>query len=160
MLRRIIIASMKTRLVVISIAILLIVFGIAQMRKMPVDALPEFSRPYVEIQTEALGLSAVEVEALITTPLEADMLNGVAWVDEIRSESIPGLSSIVLIFEMGTDIMAARQMVQERLVSVFALPNVSKAPVMLNPVSSTSRCMMIGLTSEELSNIEISVLAR
>ena len=160
MMRWIIGSSMKIRLVVVSVAVLLIIFGVTQLRKVPVDILPEFSRPYVEIQTEALGLSAVEVEALITTPLEADMLNGVAWVDEIRSESIPGLSSIVLIFEMGTDIMAARQMVQERLVSVFALPNVSKAPVMLNPVSSTSRCMMIGLTSEELSNIEISVLAR
>ncbi|MCH7516177.1 MAG: efflux RND transporter permease subunit [Bacteroidetes bacterium] len=115
---------MKVRLLVATVAVLLIIFGITQLTKIPMDVLPEFSRPYVEIQTEALGLSAAEIEALITTPMEADMLNGVAWVEEIRSESIPGLSSIVLIFEQGTDIMKARQMVQERLVSIFALPGV------------------------------------
>ena len=160
MMKRIIIASMKVRLLVATVAVLLIIFGITQLTKIPVDVLPEFSRPYVEIQTEALGLSAAEVEALITTPMEADMLNGVSWVEEIRSESIPGLSSIVLIFEQGTDIMKARQMVQERLVSIFALPGVSKPPVMLNPLSSTSRVLKIGLSSDELSLIEISVLAR
>jgi len=144
----------------VAIGILLIFFGVTQLTKAPVDILPEFSRPFVQIHTEALGLSANEVEALITTPLEADMLNGVSWVEEIRSESIPGLSSIVLVFERGTDIMAARQMVQERLVSVFALPNVSKAPVMLNPMSSSSRSMMIGFKSKQLSKIEMSVLAR
>ena len=160
MMRWIIRSSMNIRLVVVAIGIILIFFGITQLTKIPVDILPEFSRPFVQIHTEALGLSANEVEALITTPLEADMLNGVSWVEEIRSESIPGLSSIVMIFEPGTDIMAARQMVQERLVSVFALPNVSKAPVMLNPMSSSSRTMMIGFKSKQLSKIEMSVLAR
>src|SRR3972149_10103427 len=159
-MRWIVRSSLKLRVVVAALAVLLMAFGLTQLDDMPVDALPEFSRPYVEIQTEALGLSAAEVEALITTPMESDMLNGVSWVDEILSESIPGLSSIVLIFEPGTDMMAARQMVQERLVSIYALPNVSKAPTMLNPMSSTSRCMMIGLTSEKLSLIEMSVLAR
>jgi len=159
-MKRIIIASMKVRLLVATVAVLMILFGITQLTKVPVDVLPEFSRPYVEIQTEALGLSAAEIEALVTTPMEADMLNGVSWVEEIRSESIPGLSSIVLIFEQGTDIMKARQMVQERLVSIFALPGVSKPPAMLNPLSSTSRVMTIGLSSEELSLIDISVLAR
>ena len=160
MLRWIIKSSLQLRLLVTAVAMLLIIYGITYLSKIPVDVLPEFSRPFVEIQTEALGLSATEVEALITTPLEADMLNGVSWVEEIRSESIPGLSSIVLIFESGTDIMAARQMVQERLVSVFALPNVSKPPTMLNPISSTNRCLLVGLTSEKLSRIEMSVLAR
>lgn len=160
MMRWIIESSMKFRLVVLTVAALLIVFGYQELRNMPVDALPEFSRPYVEVQTEALGLSAHEVEAFITTPLEADMLNGVAWVDEIRSESLPGLSSIVLFFKKGTPMMAARQMVQERLVSVFTLPNVSKPPAMLNPVSSTNRVLQVGLTSDEHSLIDMSVLAR
>jgi CzcA family heavy metal efflux pump len=160
MMKKIVIAAMKGRLLIATVAVLLIIFGITQLTKMPVDVLPEFARPYVEIQTEALGLSAVEVEALVTTPMEADMLNGVSWVDEIRSESIPGLSSIVLIFKPGTDIMKARQMVQERLVSIFALPGVSKPPAMLNPLSSTSRVLKIGLSSEELSLIDMSVLAR
>jgi Cu/Ag efflux pump CusA len=160
MMRWIIGASLQSRLLVGAVAAALIVFGITQLNKMPVDMVPEFSRPYVEIQTEALGLSAAEVEALITVPLEADMLNGAPWLDEIRSQSIPGLSSIVLVFEDGTDIMRARQMVQEKLTEVHTLPNVAKSPVMINPVSSTGRVMMIGLSSEKLSLIDMSVLAR
>jgi Cu/Ag efflux pump CusA len=160
MIRWIVGSSLKSRFVVIAIAAAIMVFGFTQLENMPVDVLPEFSQPYVEIQTEALGLSAQEVEAMITTPLEADMLNGTPWVEEIRSQSIPGLSSIVLVFKKGTDIMHARQMVQERLIEVFALPSVSKPPTMLNPLSSASRCMEIGLTSDKLSLIEMSVLAR
>ncbi len=160
MIRRIIESSMQFRFLVAALSVALMVFGFTQLGKSRVDALPEFSAPYVELQTEALGLSAQEVEAMITTPLEADMLNGTPWVEEIRSQSIPGLSSIVLTFKKGTDIMRARQMVQEKLIEVFALPNVSKPTTMLNPLSSTSRCMEIGLTSDEMSLIEMSVLAR
>jgi len=160
MVRWIVGSSLKLRLVVLGLAVLLVVFGLTQLGDMPVNALPEFSRPYVEIQSESLGLSAEEVEAMITTPLEADMLNGTPWVSEIRSMSLPGLSSIQLIFEKGTDIMRARQVVQERLTGVYTLPNVSKPPSMINPVSSASRCMVIGLTSDKLSLIEMSVLAR
>src|SRR5213079_643239 len=104
-------------------------FGIAQLRAAPVDVLPEFTPPSVQVQTEALGLSAAEVEQLVTVPLEADLLNGVAWLDEIRSESVAGLSAIDLVFEPGTDILRARQMVQERLTQAHALPHVSKPPV-------------------------------
>ncbi len=160
MMRWMIGSSLKLRLAVATLAAMLILFGFTQLRKMPVDALPEFSRPFVELQIDALGLSAQEVEALLTTPMEADMLNGTPWVKEIRSVSISGLSSIVLIFEKGTDIMRARQMVQERLKEVFALPRVAKHFTMINPLSSTSRVMAIGLTSEKLSLIEMSVLAR
>lgn len=160
MIRWIVGSSMKLRLVVVALAALLMVFGFTQLRNMPVDALPEFSRPYVEIQIEALGLSAQEVEAMITTPLEADMLNGTPWTEKIRSVSLPGLSSITLIFEKGTDIMRARQVAQERLIEVFALPQVSNQFTMINPVSSANRVMEIGLTSDKLSLIEMSVLAR
>lgn len=159
-MRWIIAWSMKFRLVVIVAAALLMFFGISQLQNLPVDTLPEFSRPYVEVQTEALGLSAAEVEAMITVPLEADMLNGVPWVEEIRSESIPGLSSIVLFFEPGTEMLTARQLVQEHLVAVHALPNVSKPPAMLQPVSSANRFMAVSLTSDELSLIDMSVLSR
>ena len=122
---------------------------------MPVDVFPEFNPPLVEVQTEALGLSAAEVESLITVPMEADLLNGVAWLDQIYSESVAGLSSILLVFEPGTDPIRARQMVQERLTQAYALPNVSKPPVMLQPLSSTSRVMMVGLSSKDLSLIEM-----
>jgi Cu/Ag efflux pump CusA len=151
---------MQLRLVILAAAAVLVFFGITELVNMPVDILPEFSRPYVEVQTEALGLSADEVEAMITVPLEADMLNGVPWADEIRSESIPGLSSIVIFFEPGTEMMVARQLVQERLVSVHALPNVSKPPAMMQPLSSSGRVMKIGMTSNVHSAMDMSVLAQ
>jgi Cu/Ag efflux pump CusA len=89
---------------VVAVAAGLLALGVVTLRDAPVDVLPEFTPPYAEIQTEALGLSATEVENLITVPLEADLLNGVEGVDVIRSESLPGLSSIVLVFKPGSDV--------------------------------------------------------
>jgi CzcA family heavy metal efflux pump len=160
MIRSIIESSLRFRLLVLGIAAGVMVVGIAQLRDAPVDALPEFTPPYVEVQTEALGLSAEEVEQLITVPLEADLLNGVEGVDTLRSQSVPGLSSIVMVFEPGTDIYKARQLVQEPLTQAHALPNVSKAPTMLQPLSSSSRVLMIALSSDELTPIQRSVIAR
>lgn len=153
-------SSLQFQFLVITIAIVTLFFGAFRLSEMPVATLPEFDPPIVEIQTEALGLSAEEVEAMITVPLEADLLNGVAWLEAIHSESMSGLSSIQLMFEPGTDLIRARQMVAERLTQAHALPNVSKPPVMLQPLSSTRRVMIIGISSEELSLIEMSVLAR
>ncbi|MDQ3226949.1 MAG: efflux RND transporter permease subunit, partial [Chloroflexota bacterium] len=152
--------SLKLRLLVVALVVGVMVAGVAQLRQMPVDVLPEFTPPTVEVQTEALGLSAAEVEQLITVPIEQDLLNGVAWLDDIRSESVAGLSRIQLIFEPGTDIMRARQVVQERLTQAHALPNVSKPPLMIEPPSAAGRVMMARLSSEELTSIEMSVLAR
>jgi Cu/Ag efflux pump CusA len=73
--------SLKFRLIILAAAVGILGFGITTLPTMPVDNLPEFSPPHVEIQTEALGLSAVEVEQLITSPMEADLLNGVAGLD-------------------------------------------------------------------------------
>lgn len=160
MMRWIVSASLRSRGLVLALGVGVMLFGIVQLREMPRDVLPEFLPTTVEVQTEALGLSAPEVEQLITVPLEQDLLNGVAFLDFIRSESVPGLSRIELIFEPGTDLADARQVVNERLTQAFALPNVSSPPQMLQPLSSTSRVMMIGLTSEELSLIDLSLLAR
>ena len=98
-----------------------------------IDVLPEFSPVTVDVQTEALGLSAEEVEQLITVPLEQDLLDGVAWLDTIRSESVAGLSTVDLVFEPGTDLYRARQVVQERISQAAGLPNVSRPPQMLQP---------------------------
>ena len=117
MMRWIVSSSLRGKKAVVAIAAVLFAFGAWQLRAAPVDALPEFSPTTVEVQTEALGLSAEEMEQLITVPLEQDLLNGVAWVDTIRSQSVPGLSSIVMEFEPGTDLYRARQVVQERLKS-------------------------------------------
>ncbi|MBE8516255.1 efflux RND transporter permease subunit [Amycolatopsis sp. H6(2020)] len=160
MTRWIVAQSVKLRLLVIVAAVAVLAFGFTQLRATSLDALPEFSPISVEVQTEALGLSAAETEQLITVPLEADLLNGVAWLKTIRSESLPGLSSLTLVFEPGTDPLKARQVVQERITQAKALPNVSKPPIMLEPLSSSSRVMMIGLTPKTLSLIDTSVLAR
>ena len=159
-MRSIIESSMRLRYLIVILAAALMVFGIVQIRSMPVDVFPEFNPPLVEIQTEALGLSAEEVESLITTPMEADLLIGVAWLDRIYSESVTGLSSITLVFEPDADPIQVRQMVQERLNQTYALPNVSKPPTMIQPLSSTNRVMMIGLSSQDLSLIDMGVLAR
>lgn len=160
MIASIVDASIRRRYAVVVIAAVIVAIGVIQLRDTHIDAAPEFGPTFVEVQTEALGLSTAEVEQLITVPLEQDLLNGVAWVDTIQSRSIPGLSSVVMTFEPGTDMLDARQMVQERLTQAHALPNVSDAPAMIQPVSSTSRVMMIGLSSDEHTLIDQSVLAR
>ena len=145
---------------VVALALGAVVFGISQLRSAPVDVYPEFTPPAVQIQTEALGLSAAEVEQLITVPLEQDLLNGVPWLDRIHSSSMPGLSAIDLTFQPGTNLYAARQMVQERMTQAHALPNVGSPPIMIQPLASASRVAMIGLSSRTVSPVEMSVLAR
>jgi CzcA family heavy metal efflux pump len=162
MIRSIVGTSLRFRLLVLAAAALTMAIGISQLRGAAVDVLPEFTPPYVEIQTEALGLSAEEVEQLITVPMEADLLNGVEGIDVLRSQSLPGMSSIVLVFERDADLYRSRALVQERLAQMgaAAMPNVSKPPVMLQPYSSSSRLLMFGLASDEVSPIEKSVIAR
>jgi Cu/Ag efflux pump CusA len=160
MLRWLVGSSLRLPLLVALAAGTVMALGVTQLPQSRVDVLPEVAPPYVQIQTEALGLSAVEVEQLVTAPMEQQLLNGVAFLDEIRSRSVPSMSSIELVFEPGTDLLEARQLVQERLTMAHDLPNVSKAPVMIQPLSSTSRLMIIGLRSDQLSLIEMSVLAR
>jgi Cu/Ag efflux pump CusA len=153
-------SSLRSRGWVVILGAIVLVFGLTRLQNMPRDVLPEFKRVTVEVQTEALGLSAQEVEQFVTAPLEQDLLNGVAFLDVIRSESVPGLSRIEMIFERGTDERRARQVVNERLTQAFAVPNVSSPPQMLQPLSSTSRMMMIGLRSNSRSLIDLGVLAR
>src|SRR3954471_23170445 len=161
MLRSIVTASVRLRLLVVLAAAILLAVGASQAHKAPVDVLPEFSAPIVEVQTESLGLSAPEVEQLITVPMEQDLLNGVEGAQSIRSQSVSGLSSIILTFKRGTDVYTARQLVQERLVQIGVLPNVlTTPPSMRQPVSSTNRVMAVGLSTNRLSPIELSVLAR
>jgi Cu/Ag efflux pump CusA len=159
-LRSIIDACIRFRLLVVALAAVVMVLGILQLTRMPADVLPETSPVTVDIQTEAPGLSAPEVESLVTTPLSKNLLEGVLDVTDVTSDSIEGLSDIELHFAPGTDLYTARQLVQERLTGAFVLPNVSKPPVMVQPVSSTSDVMLIGLTSRQMSMIDMSVAAR
>ncbi len=159
MLRQILAFSLQFRSLVVVLAAALMVFGVSRLRDAPVDVLPEFKAPMVEIQAEALGLSATEVEELVTVNLE-EILASTAWLESISSKSLPGFSSVLLVFEPGTDLMEARQLVQERLTMAYALPNVSKPPVMLQPLSTANRSMVVGLSSKDVSLIDMSVLAR
>jgi CzcA family heavy metal efflux pump len=159
MFRWIIGSSLKYRFIVLVVAGLMVLLGSNSFRNMPIDVFPEFAPPLVEIQTEGIGMSTAEVEELITIPLE-DALRGTPELDVIRSKTVMALSSIVLIFKRGTDIMHARQLVQERLQLASArLPVGSSPPVMLQPLSSTSRTMKIGLSSKELSPLDLSMTA-
>ena len=160
MMRWVVGSSLKSVRVVVAVAVIVMAFGVWQLRDAKVDALPEFAPPTVVVQTEALGLSPEEVEQLITIPLEQDLLAGVAWAKKIRSESAPGVSSIELTFEGGTDLYRARQVVQERISQAAGLPNVSRPPQMLQPRSSSSRTAMVSLSSNALSPVQIGVLAR
>ena len=104
-------------------------------------------------------MSSTEVEELITIPLE-ESLKGTPELDVMRSKSVIGLSSIVLVFKRGTDIFHARQLVQERLqLALPALPTSAYPPVMLQPLSATSRCMKIGLASKTMSQLDLSMVA-
>ncbi|NOT02057.1 MAG: efflux RND transporter permease subunit [Phycisphaerales bacterium] len=152
--------SLRFRMIVVALAAAVIVLGIQTASKTPLDVFPEFAPPLVEIQTESPGLSTEEVESLITVPLE-NALNGTPWLKTIRSKSVLGLSAIVLILEDGTDVMRARQMVQERLaIEAPRLPATARPPVILSPLSSTSRAMKIGVSSDALSQMELTDLAK
>jgi CzcA family heavy metal efflux pump len=157
-MRWIIQASLKYRLLVIGLATVMMGFGILRLPNMPVDVFPEFAPPTVEIQAEASGLSTVEVEQLLTLNLE-EALTGTAHRTSIRSQSVPGLSSIMLLFEPGTDFVRARQFVQERLTVTVGMPKVSRDPQILEPRSATGRVMAIGLSSKDLSQIDLSTIA-
>jgi CzcA family heavy metal efflux pump len=157
-MRWIIAKSLRYRYLVVFVAAVLLIFGISQIRNMSIDVFPEFAPPRVEIQSPAIGLSSVEVEALITVPLE-QTFNGMPGLDVMRSKSVNQLSSILLIFEPGTDLMEARQLVQERLAIVNpTLPKWSTPPLMMPPLSSTARTVKIGVSSDEYSVIDLSMI--
>ena len=153
-------AGLRFGRLVVALAIGILGIGLVQLHGANVDVYPEFEPPAVQVQAEALGLSAQEVEQLITVPLEQDLLNGIPWLEHIRSESMPGLSAINLEFEPGTDLYEARQMVQERMTQAKALPNVGTPPMMVQPTSSTSRVAMIAMSSDTVTTMQMSVLAR
>jgi CzcA family heavy metal efflux pump len=158
-MRSIISASLRFRYLVVAAAAGMMILGITSFPKMHVDVFPEFAPPRVLIQTACVGLSTSDVEQLVTVPLEAAM-NGIQGLDDMRSKSVPQLSSIELLFKPGTDLLRARQLVQERVATVSpSLPTWAAPPVMLAPVSATGRAMQIGMTSKDHSLIEMSMTA-
>lgn len=158
MMRLIVSSSLRFRYLVVFLAGVLMFFGFSRIGSMPVDVFPEFAPPRVEIQTPSLGLSSAEVESLVTIPLE-ESLNGLAGLKVMRSKSVEQLSSVLLIFDSGTDLMEARQRVQERLALAEAqLPTWASPPMMLPPLSSTARTLKIGISSDKYSVIDLSMI--
>ena len=152
-------SSLRFRWLVLFAAAALMIFGIGETRNADLDVFPEFAPPRVEIQTIAVGNSSEQVEELITVPLE-NQLNGIPGLEEMRSRSVTDLSQIELIFSRDTELYEARQLVQERLTEATPnLPTWASPPWMMPPLSSTSRVMKIGITSDELNIREMSVVA-
>src|SRR5436190_1404662 len=159
MIRWMVGTSLKLRFLVLVTAAALMAFGMVQLPNTPLDVFPEFAPPRVEIQTPSLGMSAEEVESLITVPLE-QAFNGVEGLDIMRSKSIPDLSSIELLFKPGTDELRARQLVQERLAAVLStMPTWAAPPVIMPPVSSVGRVLKIGMSSKTVPLTDMSMIA-
>jgi CzcA family heavy metal efflux pump len=144
--------SLRFRGVVVVLAVLLLAYGAYQLQRAGLDIFPEFSPNLVIIQTEAVGLSAEEVELLVSQPIE-NALGGLIGLDSVRSESIQGLSIVTVVFDEGTDVYRNRQLVSERLAGLAgSLPDGVAIPVAVPLSSSSATILTIGVrnTNDDL----------
>ncbi len=160
MIQSIVSTSVKFRLMVMALAAILLAIGLARVWEANVEVMPNFGPVKVEVHTEALGLSPEEVENLITNPMEQEFFTGIPWLHKIRSKSAPGLSAVEMTFESGANDVRARQVVQERLTMVPALPAVSKPPYVIQPSATINRALIFSMSSTETSLVDLSTLAR
>ena len=155
MLAAIVRASLGNPRIVTALACLIAVFGAAAAVSARFDVFPDFAPPHVLVQTEAPGLDAIQVEALVTRPLEG-LLAGTENVKTVRSTSSQGLSAIQVVFDRGGDAYRQRQVVTERLAEFAGtLPQGVGAPL-LSPLSSSMEYLVhFGYTSDRLSPVEL-----
>jgi len=159
MLKRIVEFSLRARGVIFVLGALLAGYGVYVTAQTKLDVFPEFAPPRIVIQTEAPGLSAEEVEALVTRPIEYG-LNGTPELQSLYSQSIQGLSVVTVVFRDRTDIFRARQLTGERLTTLgTALPAGVHLPQMGALASSTSLMMTVGLTSDERTPMQMRTFA-
>jgi len=114
MLQAIVQFSLRFRSIVLSLACLLLAYGVYVALRTKLDVFPDFVPPQVTVQTEAPGLAPEQVETLVTRPVEA-AINGLGDQESLRSESIQGLSIVTVVFRDGTEILRARQLLAEKL---------------------------------------------
>ncbi|MDB6129884.1 MAG: CusA/CzcA family heavy metal efflux transporter, partial [Verrucomicrobiales bacterium] len=158
MLSRLIHLSLKFRGVVIALALLLVGYGIHVASTAKLDVFPNFVPPQVGVQAEAPGLSPEQVESLVTRPIE-NAINGLGNLESLRSESIPGLSVITVVFKEGTDIFLSRQMLAEKLSGIARdLPTTVKPPTMSPLTSATMDLLKVGFVSDKLTPMELRTL--
>ena len=137
--------SIQQRIVVMLGALLLVVAGGWAASHASTDALPDFTPPRVVVQTEASGMSTIDVEELITRPVERVLL-GTPDTTSVRSTSSPGLSVVTLMFEDSVDLYRARQLVAERL-SLARLPEAASAPQLAPIQAPIGALLKLCLTS-------------
>lgn len=159
MLDKIIRFSLSNRLLVLVGAVLLVVAGIYTANRTEIDVFPDLNAPTVVIMTEANGMAPEEVEQLVTFPIET-AINGATGVRRVRSSSTTGFSVIWVEFEWDTDIYLARQIVSEQLATVSgSLPDNVGQPTLGPQSSILGELMIISLTSDSLSQLDLRTLA-
>ena len=140
--------------VIIGLASLIVIYGIYSLTRSNLDVFPEFSPTQLIIQTEAPGLSTDLVERLVSQPIE-NTISGTVGIELMRSQSIPGLSVVTVIFKEGSDVFRNRQVVAERLAILNGrLPN-GITPNITPLTSAASTVMGIGLSSDRRSLMEL-----
>jgi len=143
--------------VIIGLALLVIVYGAYSLSQSDLNVFPEFAPTQVVIQTESPGLSASLVEKLVTQPIE-NVVSGAIGIKSLRSQSIPGLSIITVIFQDKSDIYRNRQIVGERLNMLGSQLPPGIVPNITPLTSSASTVMGIGVTSDKLSLMQLRTL--
>ena len=160
MLAAIVRASLANPRIVTALACLIAVLGAAALAAARFDVFPDFAPPHVLVQTEAPGLDATQVEALVTRPLEG-LLAGTENVKTVRSTSSQGLSAIQVVFNRGGNPYLQRQVVTERLAESASLLPIGVGPPLLSPLSSSMEYLVhFGYTSERLSPLELRDLGQ
>ena len=149
--------SIRFHGVIVGLACLVVAYGFYSLTRANIDVFPEFSPTQVVIQTEAPGLSTELVETLVTQPIE-NAISGTAGIKSMRSQSIPGLSVVTVIFSEGSDIYRNRQVLAERLATANARLPRNIVPNITPLASSASTVLGIGLTSERRSLMELRTL--